>query len=65
MARRGTIPRANSFFVMNNDHDNESVRLTTEEARQGESSGHMRYVLGFGIAGAAICLTLLVAYWQA
>lgn len=37
------------------------VRMKAPKARQGEVSGHMRYVLGIGVALAVVAL--LGAWW--
>ena len=33
--------------------------VSTDEARQGVTGHNVRYVLGFGIAGAVICFVLV------
>jgi hypothetical protein len=34
-----------------------------EQARQGETSGHMRRVLGISFAAAAVALAIILAVW--
>ena len=48
---------------MSNPNPQEEVKLTTEEARQGEATGHMRYVLGFSILGVVVIFGLLLSYY--
>jgi hypothetical protein len=37
---------------------------TPEEARQGEKTGHMRYVLGISVTAAAVILLGLFFIWM-
>ena len=37
--------------------------LTTEEARQGETRGHVRYVLMASLLGAIAALTIVGVIW--
>jgi len=37
--------------------------LTKEEARQGETSGHVRYVLMASLLGAIAALTIVGVIW--
>jgi len=39
-------------------------RLPSEDARQGETSGHMRIVLAVSFAGAVIVLGALFIWWS-
>lgn len=39
-------------------------KLSTEDARQGETSGHMRIVLTLSLAGAVIVLAALLVWWS-
>jgi hypothetical protein len=39
-------------------------RLPTEEARQGETSGHMRVVLTVSFVGAVIVLAAVLVWWS-
>ncbi|WP_162917498.1 hypothetical protein [Dongia deserti] len=47
---------------MNKDDDH--VRLTTKEARSGETSGHVRTILIAGLAIAIIAMVVLLAMWS-
>jgi hypothetical protein len=38
--------------------------LSTEEARQGETSGHMRVVLTLSFVGAVVVLAALLVWWS-
>ncbi|HWA42869.1 MAG TPA: hypothetical protein VHA10_06635 [Hypericibacter adhaerens] len=38
--------------------------LSTEEARSGETSGHLRKILGISIAMVTIAFGILLAYWM-
>jgi hypothetical protein len=40
------------------------VTMTTKEARQGETSGHVRIVLIAGLALAIIGLIVMLAIWS-
>ena len=40
------------------------VTVTTKEARQGETSGHVRIVLIAGLALAIIGMSVLLAIWS-
>ena len=40
------------------------VTMTTKEARQGETSGHVRIVLIAGLALAIIGLIVILAIWS-
>jgi hypothetical protein len=40
------------------------VTVTTKEARQGETSGHVRIVLIAGLALAIIGMIVLLAIWS-
>lgn len=37
------------------------VRKTTDDARQGETGHHLRYILAFGTIGAIVALGLVFA----
>ncbi|MDB5359224.1 MAG: hypothetical protein JWO51_521 [Rhodospirillales bacterium] len=39
-------------------------KLATEDARQGETSGHMRVVLTLSFIGAVIVLAALLVWWS-
>jgi hypothetical protein len=41
------------------DENRPGAVLTTQESRQGETSGHMRYVLGWSLALAIIAGAML------
>lgn len=43
---------------MRAEHDTKQRVLPTQRARSGITLGHMRYVLGIGIAGAVTALLL-------
>ena len=44
--------------IMRAEHDTKQRVLPTQRARSGITLGHMRYVLGIGIAGAVTALLL-------
>ena len=39
--------------------DNQEIHIEKEEARAARTTGHMRYVLGIGLALAVIAMTLV------
>ena len=39
-------------------------KLAYEEARQGETSGHMRIVLTLSVVGAVVVLAALLVWWS-
>jgi len=39
-------------------------KLTAEDARQGETSGHMRVVLTLSFIGAVVVLAALLVWWS-
>ncbi len=39
-------------------------RLNTEDARQGETSGHMRVVLAVSFIGAVVVLGAVLVWWS-
>jgi hypothetical protein len=44
--------------------EDERVTLTTKEARQGDTSGHVRTILIAGLAIAIIALVVLLVMWS-
>ncbi|MBU0724102.1 MAG: hypothetical protein KJ904_01225 [Alphaproteobacteria bacterium] len=45
-------------------HDDDKNKLNTTEARQGETSGHMRTVLVVSLTLAVVCLALWFMIWR-
>lgn len=39
-------------------------KLSTQDARQGETSGHMRVVLTLSLVGAVVVLGALLVWWS-
>lgn len=39
-------------------------KLSTQDARQGETSGHMRVVLALSLVGAVVVLAALLIWWS-
>ena len=44
--------------------EDDHVTLTTKEARQGETSGHVRAILIVGLAFAIIAMAVLLVLWS-
>lgn len=42
-------------------HTNQPIEKTTTEARQGATTGHMRWVLGISIV--AVIVAFAIGYW--
>lgn len=39
-------------------------KLSPDDARQGEKTGNMRYVLGISLAAAVVVLLILLVFWS-
>jgi hypothetical protein len=43
--------------------DDHPPTINTTEARQGETSGHMRRVLGLSLTAAAVVFAIVLIWW--